>query len=88
MSTYLVAYMVSDFVTVESDNHDNEVKFRIIVRKDAVNQTEHAKKTVPLFLKYYKKYFNKSFPLSKIDLAAIPNFNYIELENFGLATFK
>lgn len=88
MSTYLVAYMVSDFAYVESDSHDDEVKFRIISRKDAVDQTDLAKNAGPLVLRYYEEYFDEKFPLSKQDMVAIPDFSAGAMENWGLVTYR
>lgn len=88
MSTYLVAYMVSEFASVESDNKDIDVKFRIIARKDAIGQTELAKTAGPLCLKYYEDYFDEKFPLSKQDMVAIPDFNAGAMENWGLITYR
>lgn len=80
--------MVSDFVSVESDDNDDDVKFRIIVRKEAIDQTELAKYAGPLFLKYYENYFDEKLPLSKLDMVAIPDFNVSGMENWGLITYK
>lgn len=88
MSTYLVAYMVSDFAYIESDSRDDEVKFRIIARKDAADQTELAKNAGPLVLKYYEDYFDEKFPLSKQDMVAIPDFSAGAMENWGLVTYR
>lgn len=88
MSTYLVAYMVSDFQYVESSTHEDEVKFRIVARKDAINQTELAKNAGPLVLRYYEDYFDEKFPLSKQDMVAIPDFSAGAMENWGLVTYR
>ncbi|XP_026808314.1 aminopeptidase N-like [Rhopalosiphum maidis] len=88
MSTYLVAYMVSDLVFFESDSQDGEVKFRIIARKDTTNQTEFAKKAGSSILKYYEDYFDEKFPLSKQDMVAIPDFSAAAMENWGLVTYR
>uniref|UniRef100_A0A2S2QD74 Aminopeptidase N n=1 Tax=Sipha flava TaxID=143950 RepID=A0A2S2QD74_9HEMI len=88
MSTYLVAYMVSDFAYVESKNPEEEVKFRIVARKDAIGQTELAKNAGPLVLKYYEDYFDEKFPLSKQDMVAIPDFSAGAMENWGLVTYR
>jgi len=88
MSTYLVAYMVSDLVFFESDSQDGEVKFRIIARKDTANQTEFAKKAGSSILKYYEDYFDEKFPLSKQDMVAIPDFSAAAMENWGLVTYR
>ncbi|XP_022171836.1 aminopeptidase N-like [Myzus persicae] len=88
MSTYLVAYMVSDFVYIKSDGGDTEVEFRIIARKDAANQTELANNLGPKVLKYYEDYFDEKFPLSKQDMVAIPDFSAGAMENWGLVTYR
>jgi len=88
MSTYLVAYMVSDFAYIKADSGDNEVEFRIIARKDAANQTELANNLGPKVLKYYEDYFDEKFPLSKQDMVAIPDFSAGAMENWGLVTYR
>lgn len=88
MSTYLVAYIISDLSYVKPNNHDDKEKIRIIVRKDATNQTDYALKIISYSLKYFKNYFNETFPLPKIDIAAIPDLQSGGMENFGLITFE
>ncbi|XP_008186165.1 aminopeptidase N isoform X2 [Acyrthosiphon pisum] len=88
MSTYLVAYMVSDFVYTETNSGYDQVKFRIISRKDAVNQTKFAINVGPKVLKYYEDYFDEKFPLQKQDMAAIPDFSAGAMENWGLVTYR
>lgn len=88
MSTYLVAYMVSDFAYIESEGENDNVKFRIFTKKDTVDHTELAKNTGPLVLKYYEDYFDEKFPLSKQDMVAIPHLFSIAMENWGLVTFR
>ena len=72
MSTYLVAFVVRDFVYQKSEPMDNEVQFRIWSRKGALDQTEWASVIGPQILHYYEKYFNTPFPLPKQDMIAIP----------------
>lgn len=88
MSTYLVAYMVSDLVSVKSDIDEGGVNFRIIARKDAIDQTELAKNAGPLILKFYEEYFDEKFPISKQDMVAIPDFSAGAMENWGLITYR
>ncbi|XP_029340889.1 endoplasmic reticulum aminopeptidase 2 [Acyrthosiphon pisum] len=87
MSTYLVVYMVSDFVYTEANSENDQVKYRIICKKDLANQTEFAINLGPKALKYYEDYFDEKFPLQKQDMAAIPDFSSSGMENWGLATF-
>ncbi|XP_008182457.2 aminopeptidase N [Acyrthosiphon pisum] len=88
MSTYLVAYMVSDFVYTEANCGNDQVKFRIISRKESANQTELAISLGPKVLKYYEDYFDEKFPLHKQDMAAIPDFSFGAMENWGLVTYR
>lgn len=69
MSTYLVAYCVSDFEYKESIvNMKDDVKFRIYARRDAMDQVHYASEVGPKVLKFYEDYFKIKFPLPKIDM--------------------
>lgn len=55
MSTYLVAYCVSDFEYKEATvNMKDEVKFRIYARRDAMDQVDYAAEVGPKVLKFYE----------------------------------
>lgn len=75
MSTYLIAYSVSDFEYKEAktDTKD-DVVFRIYARRDAMAQVDYAADVGPKVLKFYEDYFQVKFPLPKIDMIAIPDF--------------
>lgn len=75
MSTYLVAYSVSDFEYKEAkvDTKD-DVVFRIYARRDAMTQVDYAAEVGPKVLRFYEEYFKIKFPLPKIDMIAIPDF--------------
>lgn len=69
MSTYLVAYCVSDFEYKEAIvQMKDEVKFRIYARRDAMEQVDYAAEVGPKVLKFYEEYFQIKFPLPKIDM--------------------
>lgn len=69
MSTYLVAYCVSDFEYKEAVvSMKDEVKFRIYARRDAMDQVDYAAEVGPKVLKFYEDYFQIKFPLPKIDM--------------------
>lgn len=88
MSTYLVAFMVSEFEYKESDPQPNKVLFRVWARRDAIEQVEFARKVGPKFLSYYEQYFDVGYPLPKQDMVAIPDFNAGAMENWGLITYR
>ncbi|KAJ0170678.1 hypothetical protein K1T71_013450 [Dendrolimus kikuchii] len=88
MSTYLVAYVVSKFVYVESPPGLSTTKFRIWARKDSLQQTAYAALIGPKVLTFFEQYFNVSFPLPKQDMIAIPDFSAGAMENWGLITYR
>lgn len=58
MSTYLVAYGVSDFEYKEATvNMKDDVKFRIYARRDAMDQVDYALEVGPKVLKFYEVKF-------------------------------
>lgn len=80
MSTYLVAYCVSDFEYKEAVvDMKNDVKFRIYARRDAMQQVDYAAEIGPKVLKFYEDYFQIKFPLPKIDMIAVPDFGVSNL---------
>lgn len=90
MSTYLVAYLVSDFEhsTAEPRDSADNVTFNIWVRKNAINQVEFAKEVGPRALRYYEEFYDLPFPLPKQDMIAIPDFSAGAMENWGLITYR
>lgn len=89
MSTYLVAFMISEFEYSESPKTDcKNVTFRIWARKEAIEQVDLAKQVGPKVLAYFEKYFSTDYPLPKQDMAAIPDFNAGAMENWGLITYR
>ena len=88
MSTYLLAFVVSDFDQRTSDPLPNGVEFRIWSRDNALSQTAWASEIGPRVLAYYEEYFSIPFPLPKMDMIAIPNFISGAMENWGLITYR
>merc|ERR1712209_106809 len=88
MSTYLLAFVVSDFVFRKSEPTDNGGEFRIWSREGGYDQTEWASQIGPQILAYYEDYFNTSFLLPKQDMIAIPDFSAGAMENWGLITYR
>ncbi|XP_077374178.1 alanyl (membrane) aminopeptidase b, tandem duplicate 1 [Festucalex cinctus] len=88
MSTYLLAFIVSDFRHIS--NKIGDVTIRIFARKSAIEagQGEYAlSKTGPI-LKFFEKYYNSTYPLPKSDQIALPDFNAGAMENWGLITYR
>jgi aminopeptidase N/puromycin-sensitive aminopeptidase len=86
MSTYLVAFLVGDFqcTTGESDG----VTIRSCSTPDKVALTPYSVDVAKFVLHYYNNYFGISYPLKKLDLIALPDFEAGAMENFGAITFR
>jgi aminopeptidase N len=82
MSTYLVAFVVSDFSRKENGS------FAVWTRRDAIKQADYALQVGPAILKYFEQYFQIPFPLPKIDMVALPDFAAGAMENWGLITYR
>lgn len=68
MSTYLLAFVVSDFVNKSSG------KFSVWTRSEAARSAEYALDIGPKLLKYLETFFGIDYPLPKVDMIALPDF--------------
>jgi len=86
MSTYLVAFLVGDFqcTTGESDG----VTIRACATPDKVALTPYSVEVAEYVLHYYDTYFGIHYPLKKLDLIALPDFEAGAMENFGAITYR
>ncbi len=86
MSTYLVAFLVGDFqcATGASDG----VVIRSCATPDKVALTPYALDIATHVLHYYNNYFGIPYPLKKLDLIALPDFEAGAMENFGAITYR
>ncbi|XP_035235118.1 endoplasmic reticulum aminopeptidase 1b [Anguilla anguilla] len=87
MSTYLVAFIVSDFVSV-SKMSQHGVKISVYTVPEKIDQAEFALNAAVKLLDFYDDYFDIPYPLPKQDLAAIPDFQSGAMENWGLTTYR
>ncbi|XP_023288739.1 aminopeptidase N [Orussus abietinus] len=84
MSTYLVAFIVSDFKVLKSKSGN----FGVWARNEAINQSLYSLDIGPRILEYFEGYFKIKFPLPKIDMVALPDFSAGAMENWGLITYR
>uniref|UniRef100_A0A4W6ELQ4 Aminopeptidase n=1 Tax=Lates calcarifer TaxID=8187 RepID=A0A4W6ELQ4_LATCA len=87
MSTYLVAYIVSDFLSV-SKTTQHGVKISVYAVPEKINQTAYALDAAVKLLDFYDNYYDIPYQLPKHDLAAIPDFQAGAMENWGLSTYR
>uniref|UniRef100_A0A8K9V459 Aminopeptidase n=1 Tax=Oncorhynchus mykiss TaxID=8022 RepID=A0A8K9V459_ONCMY len=90
MSTYLLAFIVSDFDHITGSIENNNVLVRIWARRKAIAEGHgnYALNVTGPMLKFFERYYNASYPLSKSDQIALPDFNAGAMENWGLITYR
>jgi len=86
MSTYLVALLVGDFQCASSEQ--DGVALRVCSTPDKIALAPFALSVARFALRYYDNYFGIHYPLKKLDLIAIPDFESGAMENFGAITFR
>ncbi|KAK7164435.1 hypothetical protein R3I94_002978 [Phoxinus phoxinus] len=87
MSTYLVAFIVSDFLSI-SKTSQHGVQISVYAVPEKIDQAEFALDAAVKLLDFYDDYFDIPYPLPKQDLAAIPDFQSGAMENWGLTTYR
>ncbi|XP_036454683.1 endoplasmic reticulum aminopeptidase 2 isoform X2 [Colossoma macropomum] len=87
MSTYLVAFIVCDFKSV-SRRTVTGIDVSIYAVPHKWHQTHYALEAAVKLLEFYETYFNIYYPLPKLDLIAIPDFQSGAMENWGLTTYR
>uniref|UniRef100_A0A7M4EC71 Aminopeptidase n=1 Tax=Crocodylus porosus TaxID=8502 RepID=A0A7M4EC71_CROPO len=87
MSTYLVAYVICDFKSLEATTSSG-IKVSVYASPDKWDQTRYALNAAVKLLEFYEKHFDISFPLPKLDLIAVPDFQSGAMENWGLITYR
>lgn len=88
MSSYLLAFLVSDFdyISNEEEKEPTDTLHRIWVRPDSTLKAPFALENSAKVLKALETYVGFPFELLKVDSAAIPNRNSA-MENWGLVTY-
>nr|XP_046263621.1 aminopeptidase N-like [Scatophagus argus] len=89
MSTYLLAFIVCEFVHIQSFQNNN-LLVRIWARRKAIDdrQGDYALNVTGPILQFYEHYYNATYPLIKSDQIALPDFSAGAMENWGLVTYR
>jgi puromycin-sensitive aminopeptidase len=87
MSTYLVAFAVGEFEYVEAKS-ETGVVIRAYATPGQREGLRFAADCAARILDYFNDYFGIPYPLSKLDLVAIPDFAAGAMENWGMITFR
>jgi len=86
MSTYLVVFLVGDFQCLSGSS--DGVPIRACATPDQVQYGAFALKTAEYVLHYYNTYFGIKYPMPKLDMIGIPDFEAGAMENFGAITYR
>ncbi|XP_014808157.1 PREDICTED: aminopeptidase N [Calidris pugnax] len=88
MSTYLLAFIVSQFNYTE--NKSDNVTIRIWGRPKAIaeKQGDYALQVTGPILKFFEGHYKTPYPLPKSDQVGLPDFNAGAMENWGLVTYR
>lgn len=86
MSTYLVAFLVGDFQCVSGSSDGTPI--RVCAPPEQVQMGNYALHAAEFFLHYYDNYFGIKYPMPKLDMIAIPDFEAGAMENFGAITYR
>ena len=87
MSTYLLAFIVGDLVSIEADAA-NGTRMGIWTTPGKEDQAQFALDTSVKLLGYFNDYFGIPYPLPKLDHIAIPDFAAGAMENWGAITYR
>lgn len=84
MSTYLLAFVVSDLEMKSNDltREAGDKIHRVYARSEAINNTRFALENSIAFLDGLAKFTSYTFELPRISHAAIPDFNFGAMENW------
>lgn len=91
MSTYLACFIVADFVPFSglvSPVLGQEFPLSVYSTEKNKDKLDYALDVGIGVTEFYIKYFGIEYPLPKLDLVAVPDFNSGAMEQYGLITFR
>ncbi|XP_015116430.1 glutamyl aminopeptidase isoform X1 [Diachasma alloeum] len=92
MSTYLICFIVSDFVSVTAParklNETETFTISVYTTRAQKDKAAFALDIGVKIIEFYTKLFRIDYPLPKLDMAAIPDFVSGAMENWGLITYR
>jgi len=88
MSTYLVAFAFGKFISYESESQHGVKITTYAGLHQSVDDLKYAGDFAADVLDFYDDRFKTPFPLPKLDLLALPDFEAGAMENWGLTTYR
>jgi aminopeptidase N len=87
MSTYLIAFVISDF-DVRVKTTAGNVKLRVFSRPEQIQNTAFGLETAESALEHFESSFGAKYELEKLDQVALPVFNSGGMENYGIVFYR
>jgi cytosol alanyl aminopeptidase len=89
LPSYLIAFAVGPFETVDAGKVKSGAAFRVIVPRGRGGHVGFVVETTPPILELLEAYFDMPYPFEKLDLLAVPlTASFGAMENPGLVTFN
>lgn len=82
MSTYLVAFIISDLKSVGNGS------IKVWTRGDAIDQAKYALSIGTKSLEFLEFTFGQKYQIKKLDMVALPKSHFGGMENWGLITYR
>ncbi|XP_077977919.1 aminopeptidase N-like [Glandiceps talaboti] len=83
MSTYLVAIVIADFVSIEVTTPTG-VLFRVWGDAEDIYSANYSLQTGVKQLTFFEEFWGIPYPLPKMDMVSVPDFYFGAMENWGL----
>jgi len=88
MSTYLLAFVFGEMHGVTGQTKDGTLVRSWATVAQPTSHLAYANDEAIKFLEFFTDYFQTPFPLPKLDQVALPDFESLAMENWGLVTFR
>ena len=86
MSTYLIAFIVSDFERLGDPNL--KYSFSAWARPEGIDKAVYSQDVGPKLVDWFEEYTAIDYTFDKIDQVALPDFAAGAMENWGLITYR
>jgi len=86
MSTYLVALAAGDFACIESEV--DGIPLRTCAAPDSLESVRWAHEVAERVLRFYNGWYGIRYPFGKLDMVAIPNYEWGGMENTGAIFYR
>src|ERR1039458_4441058 len=84
MSTYLLAFAYGELHSVSAKTKDGVVVSSWATVAQPEQHLSFANNEAVQYLEFFTDYFKTPFPLKKLDMVALPDFDSLAMENWGL----